>query len=290
MITQGENDVLLAFADNGHVATCFMSSVLRAFSEDASREQRGMKRRLTEYYTGTGPYIHDNRARIARYFLENTNKQWLWMVDNDIQFQDDALYYLLEAAEEHDTKILGGAYWNRYPGSACYLSWLVFTPRGIVAVPELPSDTSKPVEISACGMGCTIIHREVVQDIADMYANDPWDTYGADILLTFDDGRSLVGRSMDELKDKAEQYESEGANLACPPQRMGEDVTFCLRARYAGYPTYGLPSLVVEHFKPTFMPHGLPGEKPEGVPSFDLSDRGEVAERDKAALLALKED
>jgi hypothetical protein len=280
-----ENDCLLSWCDNGSVATCFMNSVLGAFSEDASRGQRGKTRRLVEYYSAPGPYIHDNRSRIARYFLQCTDKQWLWMLDNDIQFPPETLYELLEAAEEHDIKILGAAYWNQYPGSACYLSWLVFTPRGIVAVPELPEDLSAPLEVNAVGMGCTLIHRDVLQDVADMYPNDPWDTFAADMLIQFSDGRFFIGRTPDDLEESIKRAEEEGLTFTGMPQRMGEDVTFALRARRAGYQAYGLPSLVVEHFKPSFVPHG--GFRPQDMASLDLNG-GEVALGSEAASSAPK--
>lgn len=246
------NDVLIGFADNGAVATCFMTSMLEAFSEDALR---GKERRMGEYYFGTGPYIHDNRARIARYFLECTGKQWLWMLDNDIKFPPDALYQLLDAAEEHDCKILGAAYWNQYPGTNCYLSWLQFTPKGIYAVENLPEDSSKPMPVTAVGMGCTLIHRSVFEAVVADYPNDPWDTFAADLLVQFEDGGFLIGRVPDDFDQEVIERRKVAGT-----QRMGEDVTFCIRAQKAGFQTYGLPSLTVDHYKPHFMNHGNSGE------------------------------
>lgn len=217
-------DVLMGFCHNGSVATVFMNSLLSAFTIDASRPRR----RLVEYHDSVGPYIHDNRCRIARYFLEHTDYKWLWMLDNDIEFPPNALYRLLDAAETHDVKILGGAYWNQYPGTMCALSWLIFTDQGIKAVEHLPQ-VNHPVEVTAVGMGCTLIHRDVLQAVTDEYGKtgDPWPTFGADVID--------VGGSK---------------------ERMGEDVTMCLRARQVGFKTYGLPSLVVEHHKAHKMSHG----------------------------------
>jgi hypothetical protein len=245
-----ENDVLLAFCHNGNVTAGFMNCVLNAFAEDAQRPVR----RLTEYHDAFGPYIHDNRSRMARYFLEHTDYEWLWFLDNDIEFESGALYELLEAAEHHEIRILGGAYFNAYGHSDRYLSWLVFTPDGIKALPGEILDTStEPIEITATGMGCTLIHRSAVQDVADMYSGDPWDTFGADILLEFEDGGFMVGRVPDDL-----QTARSNGRLIRRMSRMGEDVTFCLRARQAGHLTYGLPTLLVEHFKPSYLWHGRP--------------------------------
>jgi hypothetical protein len=220
-----ENDVLAAFCHNGNVMACFMNSLLGAFATDAGRERR----RLVEYHDACGPYIHDNRCRIAKYFLEHTDFQWLWMLDNDIEFEPDTLYKLLGAAEEHDLKVVGAAYWNRYNDKGSYLTWLRFTNEGIRACAALPEDPA-PYPVTALGMGCTLIHRDALQDVADFHraANpeDPWDTFGAD-LLKYDDGTA---------------------------HRMGEDVTFCLRARRVGYEVFGIPTVLVGHYKPTFIP------------------------------------
>jgi GT2 family glycosyltransferase len=263
-----ENDVLLAFCHNGTVQECFMHSVLDTFSEDAARGVRGERRRLVEYFGAPGPYIHDNRARAARYFLECTDKQWLWFCDNDMQFPAYALYELLDAAEEHDLPVVGAAYWNTYPGMETYLAWLAFVPKkGLVACPDLPTDRTQPIEVSALGMGCTIIHRQVLQDVADAHPNDPWDTFGADVLIRFEDGGLLIVPSvfdpridLDTLKDRP---------FAEEPVRLGEDVTFCLRARMMGYRCYGLPSLVVEHYKPHLV---APGSQWHGRSAAEASE------------------
>jgi GT2 family glycosyltransferase len=241
------NDVLLGFCHNGTVTAGFMNSLLAAFVEDSNRPVR----RLTEYNDSIGPYIHENRARVARYFLEDTNKQWLWFVDNDMEFEPTALYTLLETAEEREIRILAAAYYNAYGRSGAYLSWLMFTPDGIKALPgDVLDELTEPLEISAAGMGCTLIHRDALQDVADMYAGDPWDTFAGDILLEFEDGGFVVGRTPEELEPAIAN-----GRLIRRMSRMGEDVTFCLRARRAGHLTYGLPTLVVDHFKPAYLGH-----------------------------------
>lgn len=252
-----EGDVFLGYPRTGMVAGVFMDSVLAAYDEDTRRAATGIgKRRLVGYHPETGPYIHQNRSDVARYFLDCTDFQWLWMLDSDMDFPVDSLYRLLDAAEEHDCKILGAAYWNGYGFSNVYLSWLLFTPEhGMVALPQLPDPDQFPVaELSALGMGCTLIHRDVLQDVADSYANDPWDTFGADILVRFSDGGLMSGRTPEELKVNGRQVDWY--------QRVGEDVCFCLRARRCGHVAYGLPSLVADHFKQMYVPHGMPSVVP----------------------------
>jgi hypothetical protein len=254
IVKDAENDVLMGFCHNGSVATPFMNSMLGAFMEDMARPiQKGLPRRLTEYHDCGGPYIHDNRARIAKYFLDHTDYQWLWMLDNDIQFPADSLYRMLSAAEAHEAPILGALYWNQYPGSECFTSWLLISPgKGIRALPYAPVLPGQLPEVTAVGMGCTLIHRDVLQDVADMHEDDPWDTFGADILLELEDGAFIAGVSMDHFDESI----LKGREVVKNHGRCGEDVTFCLRARRAGHISYGLPALTVEHFKAHPMVHG----------------------------------
>ena len=257
MIERGINtdrtfDVLLGFVDNGNRAGVFMDSVFDMFAY----ELRSKQPRCKEYHQAGGPYIHDNKARVARYFLECTDMQWLWMCDPDMKFPGFTLHKLLSAAEKHDTKILGAAYWNTYGGDIC-LSWLALTKEhGMKAVAEMPKGRD-PVEVSAVGMGCTLLHRDVVSDIADAFAMDPWSTFGADVWVRYTDGTALIGRTPDEiLRELKRDPRWRKKELAEDPQRLGEDVTFCLRARRLGYITYGLPTLLAEHWKPQMVPHG----------------------------------
>lgn len=241
-----ENDVLVGFCHNGNVATCFMNSLLAMFAFDASQTRR----RVVEIHDAQGPYIHDNRARIARYFLQETDKQWLLFFDCDMEFPADVATRLLRAAEAHGTHLLAAAYWNKYGTGNTYLSWLLFTEHGIKAIETLPK-TAEPVEITAAGMGCTLIHRDALQAVADMHPNDPWDTFSADMLVQFEDGGFQCAFSPEDFKEVMA-----GGRKVRNYERMGEDVTMCIRARMAGFPTYGLPSLVLEHYKPHFMQHG----------------------------------
>lgn len=226
-----EADTLVAFCHNGSVATCFMNSLFGAFRYDAQQAANGHRQRLAEYHDASGPYIHDNRARIASYFLDHTDYQWLWMLDNDIRFSPDTVHRMFEEIEERDIKLAAAAYWIKYGDQGLYLSWLLFAREGIRALNELP-DTTDPVEVTATGMGCTLIHRDVLEDIRrhqrEIAPDDPWDTFGSDV-LRYEDGKS---------------------------ERMGEDVTFAMRARKHGHIVYGLPTVVVDHFKSSYLPRG----------------------------------
>ena len=100
---------------------------------------------------------------------------------------------------------------------------------------KLP-DVDAGVELGSCGMGCTLIHRNVFEKLQQILSDDPWPWFGHDIIQTV-----------------------RGA------ERAGEDVTFCKRAREAGFKIVGHCGVTVEHYKPLYMPHGervkLDGDK-----------------------------
>lgn len=48
----------------------------------------------------SGANIVTARNRIVRVFLENTDAEWLWMVDSDMTFEMDTLDRLLEVADK----------------------------------------------------------------------------------------------------------------------------------------------------------------------------------------------
>jgi hypothetical protein len=215
--------VVLGFCDIGIVYTPFMSSVLNAFTVN---EELGTE--LIGYTSYRSPYIPEARCEVVRKFLEATDADWLWFCDTDIEFPPDALARLLNAADPDRVPILGAAYWNEF-SDGCYLTWLICDDDGFHPIAELP-DVAGPVEVSSVGMGCTLIHRSVLETMERECVADPcWPWFGTD-LLQFSGGITHIG----------------------------DDPTFCARAKLAGFPIHGLPSLVVEHFKPHRMRHGDP--------------------------------
>ena len=63
-------------------------------------------------------------------------------------------------------------------------------------------EPEEPVtRIEACGMACTLIHREVLRAVEDANGDDPWTWFGHDLVNGL---------------------------------RLSEDYTFCRRARAAG--------------------------------------------------------
>jgi hypothetical protein len=171
--------------------------------------------------------VSDNRNRLVREFLAHpAAAEWLWVLDPDIKFPPDTCSRLLGVADPVEASIVAAAYWNEYDGGERCLTWHAQTDDGLRLFRRLP-DVAGAVEIGSCGMGCTLIHRTVFESLAEAHSDDPWPWFGHDIIDT-----------------------SNG------PDRAGEDVTFCVRAREQGFRVVGHCGVVVEHYKPTYIAHG----------------------------------
>jgi GT2 family glycosyltransferase len=157
----------------------------------------------------SSPNITRARCQVAERFLAGSS-EWLWFLDTDVAFSSDALVRLLEAAERPG--IYAAAYWD----AEGRLTWKSLENGALAGVEELGAECR---EIAACGMGCTLIHRDVLAAVGASHQGDPWCWFGNDILDT-----------------------PEGK------VRLGEDVSFCLRAAREGFGVVGVP-VRVEHRK-----------------------------------------
>jgi hypothetical protein len=187
-----------------------------------------------------GPYIADNRNQVVDRFLA-TRCEWLWFTDIDIEFDPTILDKLLAVADPQDRPIVGALYFNQINDTPPGSWWPVWTEAvdGSTTRVVTRIELGKTYDLTVTGMGCTIIHRSVLEKLAQGAGHDPWKWFGHD-LIDGDDGRV---------------------------HRAGEDATFCHRARAAGFPVTGLADVVVhtgknlridwETFVNQFKSHGL---------------------------------
>jgi hypothetical protein len=186
--------VVIAYCHNGMVHQPFMECVLASWRANPDL--------IEGTISGTGPYIAANRNFVVRQFLEKARSEWLWFLDYDIIFAPETLPWLLKAAQEKGVAVYAGLYFvNLKEGIRS--TWL--------------DEDWKPVEyfgetlteIAFCGMGCALIHRDI---LVDTKTTDPWPWFGHDIMET-----------------------------PTGPERMSEDYVFCDRVRNHGYKIWGVP-------------------------------------------------
>ncbi len=175
------------------------------------------ERRVTAVIQAQGPYIPQNRNLCCERFLQLPARcEWLWFFDIDIQFGPNITDKMLAAVEKDDRPIVGALYLNQVTGKPEGTWWPTWADEnGRIEKVTL----GETIPLKTLGMGCTMIHRSVIEKLEQVHSDDPWPWFGHDILVH--DG---------------------------VPERVGEDETFCNRAINAGFPVHGLVELV-NHYK-----------------------------------------
>lgn len=226
--------VLLAFPSSGHdISTRFMRSYVELDLWDRERAVRAwesldcpesptpMDLRLLWNYVAVeaGTNLAKARNRLVVEFLDHHPEcDWLWFCDTDMVFKPDTLHRLVARAIECDVKILG---------ALC----VMITAEG--AVPTMLIDDDAAVtrvmldyednvigEVAATGTGCLLIHRDVLEDMRIKGGGSIHSWFGYDNYTT----------------DAGEW-------------QLGEDVSFCMRARRDGWKVYVDTTLHVGHHK-----------------------------------------
>lgn len=100
--------------------------------------------------------IHHARSRIANFFINSTEYEYLFFIDSDIGFDANDVIKLYNYRE----KIVSGA----YPMKTVPLRWCyrVHEPRQI---------RDSLIRIRSNGMGFTLIHRSVFENIANRFGD-----------------------------------------------------------------------------------------------------------------------
>ena len=150
----------------------------------------------------SGPRIAAARNNLVQSFLA-TPGEWLFMVDDDMTFDPDALVRLLETADKDERPIVGGfAYAAGRDGYFSTL-WSMDENRNPVRVDDY--DGGEVLRVIGTGAACLLVHRTVFEKIYENYGDTAWPWFQE---------TSLNGHT------------------------VGEDFTFCIRAGEAGFPVH----------------------------------------------------
>jgi GT2 family glycosyltransferase len=200
-----EGTVLFGFIHNGIVRTEFMTSLTKAVT--------GGSPQIGAIFDSTcGPLIAMARNGLAARFLD-TDFEWLWTVDTDIQFADDTLPRLLEAADPITRPIVSGLYYVLRDGKSSAAAYdLGPNERGeFTNTNDWPENSL--VRAAGVGAGCLLIHRSALTK------------------LNVGDQRTWF-REM-----------TVGGN------HVGEDLSFCIRCQVHDIPIYVHTGIGVAHYK-----------------------------------------
>lgn len=215
-------DTVIGYIYGDNVTSPFHHCLLRAFIHDLCTEGRILNF-LPVYSTVN---IGGPRNQIVRDFLAGDG-EWLWLLDTDATFDTTLLHKMLAVADPTDYPIVGAlAHRLKDTGKTDSTGMPI---RAIVPVAyqqikqdgvwvgyrELAIHTGDGLlEVDATGAHCLLIHRDV---LTKLDAPHPYPWFRETILAS--------------------------------GSTAGEDITFCLAARDAGYPIHIDTRLIAGHAK-----------------------------------------
>ena len=133
----------------------------------------GVKVIKTKYFENAKDRIVDSRNILRRYAIEN-NYDYLLSLEQDVIPEKNVIDELIK----HKEKIVSGVYFNNFPkdGKDRFLMCL-WVNRGddketIYHIDEIELHKPKVIEITACGLGCILLHKDVLEKIEFRYEKD----------------------------------------------------------------------------------------------------------------------
>lgn len=172
--TRNRPDSILGFVSGSSVKIWFMYSVFNLFKKDF--DQRFAADWLLVY----GPYIHKNRNQLVDEFLA-TDRDWLFMVDNDIVFTPEDVWSVFEVADEKGPGVYAGAYLLE-DGSLVCGPW---EPTAEYAYHPMLALPAKPTNVGVVGAGFTLVHRKVYEEIENNWYSEPIPGIGEDVSFSW---------------------------------------------------------------------------------------------------------
>lgn len=210
--------VSVGYLHPGHWSACFGKSIIDLFMHDLCGPGRIMSHPFGEIgkEAGSGGIVA-GRNQIARVVVDESESEWLFMVDSDMGFTGDTVDRLIASADPVERPIMGGLcfaqksagrgelYARRYRCTpTVYTLAESEDDAGFLPMLDYPRDTV--VRCDATGAACVLIHRTALETIRSKYG-DTW----------FDPIR----------KPKSPVAAS-----------YGEDMSFCLRALACDLPVH----------------------------------------------------
>lgn len=179
--------VTVAFLHPGDYKACFAESLKDLLLFDLAHEQRIVSHPHGQMGKQCGSAgIVDGRNKVAAAFLDETDADWLFWVDSDMGFAPNTVERLIEASGGGERKIVGGLcfaaqtngsssfYGIRYRTSPTIYDFVERDDKvGFAARLVYPDNEVVPV--AGTGSACVLIHRQVLVDVRNTYA-DNWYT------------------------------------------------------------------------------------------------------------------
>jgi GT2 family glycosyltransferase len=216
------SSVMVSYLHRNTVSHSFMESLMTLAAHD--RTGPNLVRYVFPVYSGP-VHIPESRNDMAEVFLDQSDAEWLWIVDSDMGFERDTLQRLLRAADPVERPVVAGLYLAAEQVSSDGLGGWQIVPypvvfewreddagvEGFVRLPDVPKD--QVVRAAGAGTGCMLVHRTVLEKVGA--SGERW----------FDQIRYANG------------------------QIVSEDLSFCARLRREGIPLHVDTGVRLSHHK-----------------------------------------
>lgn len=177
--------VSVGFLHPGHYAACFAESLTDLLFHDLGNHQRIVSHAYGKMgkECGTGGIIA-GRNKLAATFLDESESEWLFMIDSDMGFAADTVDRLIVAAHRDKRPVVGGLcfamktdgrasfYGIRYRATPTAYRFYEDEDRaGFVPLFDYPRNEMVPV--AATGAACVLVHRNAIEAVRRKYG-DVW--------------------------------------------------------------------------------------------------------------------
>lgn len=221
--------VLPAYLHPGTVSQSFSDSLVRLVAHHLTSDVVRLGSGPLALACGSGGLVQA-RNRVAQYFLDETDAEWLWMVDADMGFAPDTVERLVAVADRTERPVVGALCFgmrNNEPDGMGGLKVRPFptlydwvkTAEGTLGWTvryDYPPETV--VQVGGTGAACLLVHRSVIERVRAI-SGDAW----------FD--RAIL---------------TDGT-------LVGEDLSFCFRLTKDNIPIYVHTGVTTTHHKDIWL-------------------------------------
>jgi hypothetical protein len=191
-------NVVVGYCSGEQIDAMFMRSMIRLLAQ----EKRIQPPEGGIIHIRSGPRIASARNQIVRDFLHNKpDAEWLLMLDTDMTFASDLVERMLNAADPVKTPILGALCFGGGYTEGIFPTMYKMVGDTLGSVPDVPDN--QLVDVDATGAACLLVHRSVYE--------------------------AMIGKF-----GEPQQWFVESVWNG---REIGEDISFCLRAKLCGFTT-----------------------------------------------------
>jgi hypothetical protein len=214
--------VIVAHPQPDHISAFFSNSMAYIMRYDATH------RNLIASYRPifSGANVAHARNDSVRWFLDNTDADWLWFIDADMVMDGsdgrvgiNVLDLMMDVADPETHPIVGALCFSWTLKDCMPTLFQIHHSGNVLRWHDYPPDALIP---AMTGTGCILIHRKVFEAVRAQGHPRPFEWF---------------------------------EELSYNGDRVGEDITFCLRAVEAGFRPVVHTGLVVGHHKSIVVDH-----------------------------------